>query len=175
MNNLEEKTISTQTIYQGKTVTLRVDKVSLPDGGESIREVVEHRGAVAIVPINDRGEILMVRQYRYSVGKVTFEIPAGTLEKGEEPLQCAKRELAEEVGMRAKSWEEVFSFYTSPGFCNERIYLFIARELEHGRQPGDADEFIEVETVNPSRLKEMIVAKEIDDGKTLIGLLAAIK
>ncbi|MHB1126820.1 MAG: NUDIX hydrolase [Bacillota bacterium] len=175
MSILEEKTITTKTLFQGRTVNLRVDTVSLPDGGESTREVVEHRGAVAIVPINEHGEVIMVRQFRYAIGGVTLEIPAGTLEKGEEPLQCARRELAEEIGMKARTWEEVFSFYTSPGFCTERLYLFIARGLEPDQQPGDADEFIEVEAVSPTRLQEMISQKEILDAKTIIGFLAAVR
>jgi len=142
--------------------------VILPDGRESSRELVLHPGAVAILPILPDGKILLVRQYRHAVGKELLEIPAGKLDlPGESPDECAARELAEETGYEASEWEELLTFYTSPGFTNETITLFCARRLREVGSPI-AEEITGVKRVTPNRLLEMIRSGEIIDGKTII-------
>ncbi|MFZ5632249.1 MAG: NUDIX hydrolase [Bacillota bacterium] len=170
---LFEKTIGSETVYRGKIVNLRVDEVELPNGNNTRREVVEHGGAVAVVPINEKNEVLMVRQYRYPVGKVLLEIPAGKLEKGEDPAACAARELEEETGFKAGSMKHLFSFYSTPGFTNEILYLYLAGGLTHLGIHPDEDEFIQLHYVPLERALEMVDRGEICDAKSIIGILAA--
>ena len=127
--DLTEKTIDTKEIFTGKIVKLRVDTVSLPDGKLSTREVVEHSGAVAVVAMDKDNNIILVRQYRKAVESLLIEIPAGTLEKDEEPLLCAQRELREETGFTAQNWEEILSYYSAPGFSDEKLHLYYADDL----------------------------------------------
>lgn len=144
----------------------------LPDGAVSTREVVLHPGAVAILPIFHDEKILLVRQYRHPVGARLWEIPAGKLEQGEDALTCAKRELLEETGYEAAVWEKLLSFYTSPGFCDEQITLFLARELSKATEPAPGE--IAAQGLFHSRqLEEMAKSGEIRDGKTLLALLLA--
>lgn len=175
MADYKEKKISSKKIYEGRIVNLRVDEVVLPDGKKTSREVVEYAGAVAVVPVNEKGELLLVRQYRYAVGETLLEIPAGKIERGEDYASSAARELAEETGYEAGNLKHLISFYSTPGFTNEQIHLFLATELTLKVQDLDEDEFIEVETVNMKKAAEMIMSGEICDAKSVAGILTALK
>ncbi|RKD27862.1 ADP-ribose pyrophosphatase [Caminicella sporogenes DSM 14501] len=168
---INERTIKSDKIYQGKIINLRVDTVELPDKKYSKREIVEHPGGVAILPITKDNKIIMVKQYRKSVEEKLLEIPAGKLEIGEEPKECAKRELLEETGYTSENIEYLFKFYTSPGFSNEVISLFIAKNLEKGEARPDEDEYIEIKEYEIEELLEMIKNGEIKDAKTIIAIL----
>ncbi len=170
--NLTEKVISSQMLHKGKIVNLRVDSVELPNGKTAAREVVEHKGAVAVVPITSEGEVLMVRQYRHPVEEILLEIPAGKLDANEPPDECVKRELLEETGMVAGSLEKLFSFYSSPGFSNEILHIYVAKDLVYQGQRLDEDEFVELEKIPLNKAKEMIIQGKIKDAKTIIGILA---
>lgn len=172
MRDLTEKTISSEVIYEGHILTLRKDKVKLPDDHISFREVVEHPGAVGVVAVNDKNEVLMVCQYRKPVEEMLWEIPAGKLDKNEEPLVCAKRELEEETGYKANQWEKIFSFYTTPGFSNERMHMFFCEDLVEGHVHPDEDEFVEAKWFSYEGLMEKVQQGEVRDGKTIVGLLA---
>ena len=141
----EEKTMKSDKLYEGKLLNLRVDTVELPNKKYSKREVVEHPGGVAVIPITEDNCIVLVKQYRKAVERFLLEIPAGKLELNEEPRQTAQRELKEETGFEARKLEYLLEFYTSPGFSNEKIYLFLASDLIEGETNPDAGEFVEVE------------------------------
>ncbi|MGO1713084.1 MAG: NUDIX hydrolase, partial [Senegalia sp. (in: firmicutes)] len=139
-----------------KVLNLRIDTVELPDKKYSKREIVEHPGAVCVVPITSDNEIYLVKQYRKAIDKEILELPAGKIEIGEEPKECAIRELKEETGLSANNYEYVIEFYSSPGFCNEKIHLFFARDLEEGIASPDIDEHIDVEKYSLEALLHMI-------------------
>ncbi len=166
-----EKRIESRVEFDGQLLKLKVDKVSLAEGGTSRREVVEHPGAVTVLPVNQAGEIIFVSQYRYALGQEILELPAGTSEEGEDPLTTAKRELKEETGYRAKSWEKLFSFHTSPGYSNEEIHLFLARELQAGEQETEIGEEIRVLALPGEEVYRMLKSDAFQDGKTILGLL----
>jgi len=170
---LTEKRLDSRMVYRGKILNLRVDTVLLPDGRTGTREVVEYAGAVAVVALNEQKEVFLVRQYRYPVERELLEIPAGKIEKGEDPLQCAKRELAEETGLRAERWQQLCSFYSTPGFTSEKMHLFLARDLHLERQHLDEDEFVQVVKVPLDEALAMIWRGDICDAKSTAGLLAA--
>lgn len=167
----EEKITATRKIFKGHIVTLDVHEVRLPDGKTGRRELVDHPGAVAIIALDDQQQVLLVRQYRIGAAAVLYEIPAGTLEPGEDPLVCATRELQEETGYKPGHLEPLGSFYTAPGYTTERIAVYLATRLTESVLPADHDEFIEVHPTPFARALEMIENGEIIDGKTLIGLL----
>jgi ADP-ribose pyrophosphatase len=169
--NLEEKTISTEPVFEGKMIKLRVDTVSLPDGSTATREVVEHPGAVAVIALTEQGELIMVRQFRYATGETLLEIPAGKRDRGETPLSCARRELEEETGFRAQQWKELFSYFSTPGFSDELLYIIMATGLEQGLAHTDEEEFIEVATIPVAEALRMVYRGEIRDAKTIIGIL----
>jgi len=169
----EEKTMKTEKIYEGKILSLRIDTVELPDKKYSKREIIEHPGAVAIVPITEEGEVVFVKQFRKAVESVLLEIPAGKLEVGEEPLNCAIRELKEETGYTSNDLKCIAEFYTSPGFSNEKLYLFLAKGIEAGESEPECDEYIDILKIKVEKLLEMINSGEIVDSKTLIGILMA--
>jgi ADP-ribose pyrophosphatase len=171
-SDLSEETISTRRVYEGRVVSLRVDRVRLPDGRVTDREIVEHGGAVGVVALDDDGNVLLVRQFRSALGKHLLEIPAGTLEVDEDVRACAFRELHEETGYSAQQMEPLYAFYSSPGFSNERIWLFLATCLTPGTQDVESDELIEVVKVPLQRALEMVAAGEICDGKSILGLVA---
>lgn len=171
--NLEETRISTETIYDGKIIRVERDMARLPDGSEAVREVVRHPGGVGVVAVDREGFVYMVRQYRYPFSKITMEIPAGKLDKGEDPFLAGKRELMEETGLSAGHMEKLGSFYASPGFCDEEIFVYLATDLTQGTANPDEDEFIACERIPLEKLIEMIEGGEIKDGKTVIGLLMA--
>jgi len=170
---LSEELLSSRRIYDGRVVSLRVDRIRLPSGRETEREIVEHGGAVGIVALDDQGEVLLVRQFRSALGRMLLEIPAGTVGKGEGALACAFRELAEETGYSAKQMEELYTFYSSPGFSNERIWLFLATKLQPGSQALEIDETIELVKLPLEEALAMVEAGEICDGKSILGLVAA--
>lgn len=172
--DLNEKTISSREIYSGKIINVRLDSVRLPDGKESRREIVEvvNTGAVGMVPVKD-GRVYLVRQYRKAVEKALLEIPAGRLELGEGPLQCARRELAEEIGFLPNNLQRLAFFYTSPGFSNEVLYLYLAQDLVQVETEKEEGEYLEVESIDLLEAIKMVSNGEIEDGKTIIGLLMA--
>lgn len=166
-----ENTIDSRLIYSGKILNLRLDKVKLPNGKTSSREIVEHPGAVAVVALNEKKEVLMVKQFRKPVEEELLEIPAGKLEKGERPEICAQRELMEETGFFAGSLRYITAFYTSPGFSSEKMYLYLARDLENKKKLADEDEFIELKVIPIEQALKKIYHGEIKDAKTISGLL----
>jgi ADP-ribose pyrophosphatase len=167
---LKELFVSTERIYEGKIINLRRDKVCLPNGKEAAREVVEHPGAVAIVPVLPDGRILMVRQFRHPVGQVLLEIPAGKLDAGEDPDACAARELEEETGYRAGRLQRRASIFTGPGFTNEIIHMYVATELVKTAVNPDEDEFLEITAYRQQELRRMVSEGIICDAKTITGL-----
>lgn len=159
-------------VYDGRVVSLRVDEVALPSGRTASREIVEHRGAVAVVPLTADGEVLLVRQYRGATGGALVEIPAGTLEPGEDPEAALHRELAEEIGMRASHIERLLAFFPSPGFLTEVVHLYLARGLTPHRQEAE-EEDLEVLRVSLPEARAMVERGEIRDAKSIIGILLA--
>jgi len=168
-----EPTIASRRVYDGRVVNLRIDTVRLDDGGTTQREIVEHRGSVAIVPLDADGHVLMVCQYRKPAERELLEIPAGTLEPGESPDHCAARELEEEVGHSPGRLLPLGHFYTSPGFCTEVIHLYLATELRPTTAHTEADEFIVIERLPLDEALRMVHRGEIRDAKTIVGLLKA--
>ncbi|HQA08251.1 MAG TPA: NUDIX hydrolase [Syntrophomonadaceae bacterium] len=168
--DLYEKTISSQQIFAGRIINVKVDTVELPDGSTSTREIVGHAGAVAIIPVDRDGTVWLVRQYRKAVEKVLLEIPAGTLEPGEDPRDCAIRELEEETGLSAATWEPILSYYSAPGFCDEQLHLYLARDLTMGDSHTDRDEFVEVVKMTLVDAYRAIFTGEIIDGKSIIAI-----
>jgi ADP-ribose pyrophosphatase len=161
-------------LYEGRILNLRVDRVTLENGRETTREIVEHRGAAAIVPLLDNGDVILVRQYRYAVGSDLLEIPAGTLEDGESPEKCAKRELEEETGYRCGELNKVLECVVAPGYSTERIHFYLARELTKAEMKTEEDERIKVENM-PFRLAlEKVRRGEIRDSKTVCGLFRTL-
>lgn len=169
--DLTEKTISSETIYRGKIVRLLRDTALLPNGRTAAREVVEHPGGVAIVPLDKDGSVVLVEQYRYPLGKTLLEIPAGKMEYGEDPKTCAVRELKEEVGAEAGALTYLGSVYPSPGFCKEELHLYLAENLTFGQTHPDEDEFLLDRRVPLTELKQMVMDNRITDGKTVSGIL----
>jgi len=166
--------VSSEGIYSGRLLRLELLQVEGPDGRRREREVVRHPRAVAFVPLleeDGQQKVILVRQYRAPLDKEILEIPAGTLEAGESPLECAERELSEETGYRARHWEKLAEFYTSPGFCDEQLTLFLARELEPlGGNHPDEGEFLQIEKIPLEGLRVMLKDGRLADAKTLIGL-----
>ncbi|WP_232696227.1 NUDIX domain-containing protein [Brevibacillus daliensis] len=171
-DHLYEKTIKTKQIFEGKVISLQVDDVELPNGNLAKREIVKHQGAVAVLPISNDNKMIAVRQFRKPLERSIIEIPAGKLEKGEEPLECAKRELAEETGYTAKNITHISSFYTSPGFADELLHLYVAKDLTAGELNLDEDEFVEVLHLTLEEAKELHATGEIRDAKTVLALFA---
>ncbi|MHB0997991.1 MAG: NUDIX domain-containing protein [Armatimonadota bacterium] len=171
--DLFEKTLETKRIYEGRVINLRIDTVQLPDGNTSTREIIEHKGAVAIVPMIDHENIVLVKQFRQSAGRVLLEIPAGGLELGEEPADCARRELTEEIGYYPNKLTEMFYSYLAPGYSTEKLHTFLAEDLESSSAGSDTDEFLEVVTVKLPDAIDMIRSGEIADAKSICGILLA--
>ena len=169
--NPETVVIRHEAIHSGKVVDLYVDTVRMPSGRSAIREVVHHPGCVVAVPVSSDGKILLVRQFRYPLQKYILELPAGKLDSGQPPLETIKRELEEEIGYRAGVVDYQFSFYTSPGFCDEIIHFFMASSLQEVGQKLEEGEHITVEGYTLEECLQLIMTGEIADGKTILGIL----
>lgn len=174
VKNLREERISGRRVYEGRILDLEVDRVRLPNGAETSREVVRHRGAVVVLPLHNDGRVELVRQFRYPMGEVLLELPAGKLDPGEEPIECAGRELAEETGWRPAEIHELGSFFTTPGFTDEVLHAFIATPLEPAPDVAkDPDEAIENVTMTVEEALGACKDGSIRDSKTLATLLLA--
>ncbi|MFB9761978.1 MULTISPECIES: NUDIX domain-containing protein [Bacillaceae] len=172
MHKFEEKTTATQPIYDGRIIQVRVDDVVLPNGASSKRELVKHPGAVAVIAVTDEGKIVLVEQYRKAMEKALVEIPAGKLEQGEAPLATAMRELEEETGYICEDMKLLYSFYTSPGFADEIIYLYEATGLtkKEDKADLDEDEFVDLLEVTLEEAWELIQEQRIHDAKTILAM-----
>ena len=165
------RVLRSKSVYRGRIVQLRVDRVQEPGGVVAEREVVDHRGSVVVLPILPDGQVLLVRQYRHAARQSLWELVAGGIEKGETPRRAAARELQEETGYRARRLRPLFDFYPSPGFLSERMYLVEARGLRQTQSCPEPDEVICVGSFSLPQLRTMIRQNKIKDGKTLVGLL----
>lgn len=163
---LAEKTLSETYHFKGRIINVRVDDVELPDGHKSIREVIEHPGGVCVAALTEDGKLPFVRQFRYPYKEIISELPAGKLEKGENPLDAIKRELAEEVGAEGTNWRSMGKLYPSPGYCGEIIYLFACDVNLSGKNHPDEGEFLEVEYIALEEAVKMVLSNEIPDSKT---------
>ena len=168
-----EKTLRHVNTYKGIIVDVQTDMIELPNGRLTMREVVRHPGGVCVAAVDRDGYITLVRQYRYPFASHLYELPAGKLEPGEEPLPAAKRELSEETGLEAARWEELCVLYTSPGFSTERLYLYLATELRRGQAHPDPNELLDVVRMPLTELLERIGAGEVCDAKTVVGAMWA--
>ena len=171
---MKEKTLNSQVVYDGKIITVRRDEVELANGRKSFREVVEHSGGVVIVALKG-DSILFVKQFRYPIKEVIPELPAGKLEKGEDPDNACERELEEETGYRAKHWTSLGYIYTSIGFCDEKLYLYLAQELEFVGEHPDEGEILENYEYKIKDVEEMIQNGKINDAKTICAIHRALK
>lgn len=171
--DFEEKTISTENIYDGHIIHVRVEKVELPDGRISSRELIGHSGGVGVIAVTEDRQVFMVSQYRIAARSMMLEIPAGKLEKGEDPLECGKRELTEETGYRAKEFTHLGEYYATPGYCEEKLNIYLAQGLEFVGQHLDEGEFLNVKKYSLDELYRMVMNNEIYDAKTAIAILKA--
>lgn len=169
--DLMEKTLSSETIFDGKIIHVRKDSVRLPNGGTALREVVDHHGGVCVLALDDENRALIVSQFRYPYEEVIREIPAGKLERGEDPREAAIRELKEETGAAAGDFQSLGELYPSPGYCGEIIRIYLARELTFGETDLDEDEFLNLERVPFDTLVEQVLSGEIKDAKTIAAVL----
>jgi ADP-ribose diphosphatase len=168
------RVLARRRVYEGKVLSLDVDEVEEPGGVRAMREVVRHRGSVAALPVHEDGRLVLVRQYRYAVDALVWELPAGRLDPGEDAEDAARREMEEEVGLRARRLEALATFYTTPGFCDEGMHLFRATGLTAVAPRPEADERIEFRTFTRGEAEGMIRRGEIREGKTLVALLMEI-
>ncbi len=166
----EETTRRRNVIYKGKIVALRRDDALLPNGQACVREVVEHPGGACVLCLHE-GKVVLVRQFRYAYGEELLEIPAGKLEGGEDPAAAAKRELEEETGLRAERMNLLFTLYPSPGYCDEKIYLYEAEQVTSGVRHPDRDEFLDVCELAPETAFRYMEEGVIRDAKTIVALL----
>lgn len=174
ISELEEKQISSTTIYDGNVLHVREDKVSLPDGREATRELIRHIGAVCVIPVDENNNVIMENQYRYPISQVVLEIPAGKLDaSNEDRLLAAQRELREETGFTADNWTDIGLYYPAPAYSDEKITMFLATGLHKGDRDLDDDEFIDVCRIPLSELRDRVMSGEITDGKTQITVLKA--
>ncbi|MCM3627373.1 NUDIX hydrolase [Paenibacillus glycanilyticus] len=166
-----EETIGTEPIFEGKMITLQVDTVAMPDGRTATREIVKHPGASAVMALLD-GKLLVVEQFRKPLEKFQIEIPAGKLDAGEDPMEAAARELEEETGYRADDLKLVSAFFTSPGFADEKLFLYFAENVTAGTQHTDEDEYLQVEAITLEQAEAYIAEGRISDAKTILAVYA---
>lgn len=171
--DLREIPLSAHYEYEGRIINLRVDEARLPDGTTAAREVIEHPGGVGVLALTDEGEVLLVQQFRYPYGEITTEIPAGKRDRGEDPLETGKRELAEETGATADRFTPLGVIYPTPGYCDEIIHLYLATGLHFAEMHPDEDEFLDVLRLPLAALVERVMAGDIPDAKTQIAALKA--
>ena len=172
---LEEKKLSSQEIFDGVAIHLFKDEILLPNGNRGVREVIRHPGAVCVLPLTEDGEVIFVNQFRYALDKVTLEVPAGKLEKGEDHTEAALRELSEETGLSAGKIVPMGELYTTPALIDEVIYMYIATDLTEGEQHLDEDEFVNTIRIPLHKAVEMVMNGEIRDSKTQVMILKADK
>ena len=173
--HLQEKTVSSQKVYEGPIFTITHDKAELENGSEAVRDVLHHNGGVCVIPVTDDNEIYLVKQFRYPHAKVLLEIPAGKLEWGESHLECGKRELHEETGCTADEFTYLGCLYPTPAYDSEVIHMYLAKGLHQDKQKLDDDEFLEVYTIPLDKAVEMVMNNEIEDAKTQLALLKAAR
>ncbi|MGD0173007.1 MAG: NUDIX hydrolase [Anaerolineales bacterium] len=166
--------VSSENKYSGRVLTLRVDRVRLANGKETGLEILEHRGSVVMVPVDADGGIWLVRQYRHAAGREILELPAGTLETGEDPAACAGRELREEIGMAAGTLTRIGGFFLAPGYATEFMHVFLAGDLHPDRIPGDEDEILRPEKISLMELRQRLEAGNLEDAKTVAALAMAL-
>lgn len=169
-----ERLVGSERVFEGKLVQVHVDTVALPDGRLATREVVDHKPAVVIIPFDDEGNVVLVRQYRHAVGKALLEAPAGGIEPAEDPDACAQRELQEETGFHAGELRKLGAFWTAPGVFTEHMHAYLARRLRRSKLEADPDEIITVERVPVSRLEDLVRDGAIQDAKTIAALYMAL-
>jgi len=162
-----------KSIFKGRIIDLSLETVTLPNGATAELEIITHPGAAAVVPMKDETTVVMIRQYRHAVGGFIYEIPAGKLHPGEDPRECAVREVEEEIGYKVGNLEPLLSFFTTPGFTNEVIHIFLGKDLQPGTQDLGADEVLEVLEMPIDKAIALIKEGTIRDGKTIIGLQMA--
>lgn len=173
-NEIAETVLTRKREFEGRVITVEQWQVRLPDGREAGREIVLHNGAAAVVPLDGKQQVTLVRQHRVAIGRETLEIPAGKLDKpGEDPFDCARRELEEETGLVAGKWQKLAHVVTTPGFCTERIALYLATDLRQTQAHTDPDEFLSLVRMPLSEAVMMVENGEIEDAKTCLGLLLA--
>ena len=168
---MEGEVVSSELVYRGKAVSVKREVVQLPSGKRIYREVVIHRGASAIIPLKSDNEIIFVEQYRHPIGETILEIPAGTLKPGEDPEECARRELEEETGYRAGELTHLITIYPSPGYSSEKLYIYLAKNLKRGAQSLELDEDISVISMSLEEALKAIESGRIRDAKTIAGVL----
>jgi ADP-ribose pyrophosphatase len=167
------KTVHSEKLFSGRVFNVRRDRVEMPGGKEVTLDVVEHRDAVTILPVDDQNRIWFVRQYRHPIGEEVLELPAGVVEEGEPPETCALREIREEIGMAAGELTKIAYFYLAPGYSEEAMHVFLARELRPETLQADEDEFLSVEQIEVEEAYRMAQAGQIKDAKTLAALFVA--
>lgn len=166
-----EETVNTKIIHRGRNFTFEVRTIVLPSGKITTRDIVEHPGAVAIIPLLDKNTIILVEQHRAAAGKTLLEIPAGTLQPPETPEECARRELTEETGYEAKTLKKLAGGYSAPGYSSEKIHIYLATDLTYTQQNPEEDEIITTRKINLKTLQQMIQNQEIEDLKTIAAIL----
>lgn len=171
--DLTEKKLQSELMYDGKIVRLLRDCVELPNGKTAVREVVRHPGGVIVLPVDEQGNVHLVRQFRYACGTSILEVPAGKLEYGEQPLAAAMRELEEEIGAAARRWTSLGAVWPTPGFCDEVQHLYLARELSFGQTHPDEDEFLEQVCLPLEEAAAMAADGRMRDSKSVIAILRA--
>ena len=175
MKTMSFKIKSSRQIYTGRVFSLRSDLVEFPDGRSTSLDILEHGGAVVIVPRLPGGELVMIRQYRHPAQRMLLEFPAGTLEAGEDPLVCAQRELREETGFSAKKLEKIGGFYLAPGYSTEYLHIYFATDLESDPLPKDSDEWLDVELLSFNELLALIEDGALEDAKSVAAFYLALK
>lgn len=166
------ETISSKKVYEGRILNIVQDEITLPNGKTAMREVIQHSGAAAVLPIDENGMLVLVSQYRHAAKQMVLEIPAGILEKGEKPIACAKRELEEETGYKSEDITFLTEIFTAIGYSDEVIHIYLAKNLEQGTINLDPEEFIEIQKYTLEEAVQMIFDSKITDSKTIISILA---